>query len=145
MSDSTESSENEPSSIKINMDISNIYSMDLATLLNRLKCDNKYIIHNYESEIEIGNEPNTIIFVDDYTDFHTMVMDFCKNYSIECVNYESYNDTSCIISILTIGSRDMHLSQYQIFGVNERRQNKLKKSIEKSLKKMDHELSTSNY
>lgn len=146
MSDSNSSSENEPASIKINMDVTNIYAMDLATLLNRIKCDNKYIIHNYESEIDSGNDANTIFFVDDYMDFHTMIMDICKNSNSDsCIHYKSYNDNSCIISILYYGEHDRYLSQYQIFGVNEHRQSKLLKSISKSLKKIGMKLGVKNY
>lgn len=143
----------EPSFINLNMDIGNINSIGIDKLLNQIKCEDKYIIHN--CMVHRGRDPNDandISFVGDYKEFCEIVVDFYKQYlpdEDDCdghnsfknkskendlhISYSSCNDTSCKVLVYYYNDFD---SQYQIFGVDKNQQEIIKKSIEKSLKKI---------
>ena len=145
-SESDESDENESTFIKSDdINITNKNAISVTYLLEHLNCNNKYFIHHYQADEEAClPESDKILFVDDYMDFHTIIIDEYNHLrgvvdGDILMRYKSYSNTSCIVYI-DCYEYTPSIENYQIFGVDTIKQNKLRKSIEKSLNKLDCKL-----
>lgn len=120
------------------IDVTGKEKMSMIDLLDLLDCNNKYLILNFrsgEDSCPIGD--NTIFFVDNYTEFHDMVIEICNyNSSSIDVYYKSHSSTSCFVVIESYNGRPF-TKQYCIFGIKKSLQEKLRKSIEESLGEME--------
>jgi hypothetical protein len=128
------------------IDVTNKEKINMIDLLDHLDCNNKYMILNFRSGEDsdpIGD--NTILFRDNYTDFHDMVIKFC-NYHTGCINvyYKSHSNSSCFVIIDNYEGRSF-VEQYCIFGIRKVLQEKLRKMLKESLGEMESSCELQDY
>ena len=111
--------------------------MSVGELLDNIKC-NKYILYEYCSSLDADPDCDcTISFTTDYTDLRKSVIERLDSFEqIYQIDYESRNSRSCGISI----SGYQMMISYELFGINKKIRNIIKKDIKGALAKIGHEL-----
>lgn len=119
--------------------ITDVEKLDLDSLLEKIKCNNKYLVHHNR----IDNDYNifdTILFIDYYMDIHKMIIKKYNEFSsIIDIHYEIGN-TSYYIYLTGIWTTSFMSVSYHIFGLNKHDRSKLSKAIHKSFLKKGHDL-----